>query len=307
MDHSSTENYERGVALMLLYAFAMALLSLFSKVVLTVDGLLIFLFSRYFLTLLALLPYLVWIGAFKEIHFGRHLLPQVYRALIVMLSMNLFFYCLINTSLFDSTLLYNTGPIFIPILAKLFFKSEVDKKVWWSISLSFLGLILIFNPDSGIFSPYSIAGLLAGLSMAFSSILYSRAASQSSGRISLGVFYFLFLSTVFSGLMLLAYNGLYKKDLIPILDEFLSMNWKGWAAMGATVICLIVNQTARGYAFRFAPIQKLAPFMYTIIIFSGLFDWFIFHNAPTVWSLTGGFLVVGGVFLELYFQKTIKT
>jgi len=304
MDHSKHRHYEYGVALMLLYALAMSLFGLFSKMVLTLNGLFLFLFSRYFLTLLVVLPFLFLMGTFKEVTFGRHLWPQVARAFIVMLSLNLFFYCLINTSLFAATVLYNTGPLFIPILAKFLFKAPVHKKVWWSLTIGFLGVILVLKPDSWIFSIYSLAGLLSGLGVAFSSILYSNAAREGGGRLSLALFYFLLLSSIFSGILLLVFNGLYKKDLAVIINQLFFMDWNGWLAMAVTIICLIINQNAKGYAYRFAPVQRLAPFMYTIVVFSGIFDWLIFNNPPHLYTLIGSAFVISGVLLELRFQKS---
>jgi drug/metabolite transporter (DMT)-like permease len=305
MEQVHRGNYRQGVLYMLLCTFALSLLSLFSKLVLVEKEIFLFLFSRYFLTFLAFLPFLLWTGVLKKIVFDKNLLPVVYRGFLAMVSLNLFFYCLIHTSLFDSTVLFNTGPIFIPLLAKLFFNAQIDKKVWWSISLSFIGVLFVMQPDAGIFNFYSISGVLAGFFTAVNSLLVSRAISAGAHNIPLGSFYFLLIASFFSALLLLGFNGIYEGDLTDILVHFVHMPFHDWMIMAATVICMIINQISRGYAFRLAPVEKLAPFMYSVIVFSGIFDWLVFHNPPDLFSLLGSGLVITGVFLELHFQKAI--
>src|SRR5690606_18088550 len=111
---------------------------------------------------------------------------------------------------------------FIPIIVKWRYGAEVNKSVWWSIALAFIGVLLVMKPNSGIFSLYSLAGLLSGFFMALSSTMSARVVAEGA-KISLLVFYFLILASIFSGLLFLGFNGLYKNNLPVIFNQFFHM------------------------------------------------------------------------------------
>jgi drug/metabolite transporter (DMT)-like permease len=51
-------------------------------------------------------------------------------------------------------------------------------------------------------------------------------------------------------------------------------------------------------AFQRAPASTLAPFSYTQIVWAALIGWLVFGDAPTIWTLTGGAVIIGcGLFV----------
>lgn len=53
------------------------------------------------------------------------------------------------------------------------------------------------------------------------------------------------------------------------------------------------------YAYEFVEAVKLAPFNYAVIVFTGLFDWWLFNHVPDVLSVIGIILVSAGGILAI--------
>jgi drug/metabolite transporter (DMT)-like permease len=54
-------------------------------------------------------------------------------------------------------------------------------------------------------------------------------------------------------------------------------------------------------AYKHATARRIAPFNYTIVIFSGLIGWVVWNNTPDLLSLAGVLLVTAGGVLSTKF------
>ncbi len=89
-------------------------------------------------------------------HFGRAAFG-VSASFLYMLSME-------HISMVNATLLFNTTPIFIPLLSILFLGAVVTKRTWLAIGIGFIGIILIIRPSEQIFTqPGNHIGLASGI------------------------------------------------------------------------------------------------------------------------------------------------
>ena len=57
-------------------------------------------------------------------------------------------------------------------------------------------------------------------------------------------------------------------------------------------------------AYRFAPAEKLGPFIYSVIVFTALIDWLFWDHRPTVSTYLGMALVIGGGLLAVRAKST---
>ncbi|PRC49830.1 hypothetical protein C6A85_72715, partial [Mycobacterium sp. ITM-2017-0098] len=47
-------------------------------------------------------------------------------------------------------------------------------------------------------------------------------------------------------------------------------------------------------AYRYASAEKLGPFIYSVIVFTAIIDWVVWHHTPSLSTYLGMGLVIGG-------------
>ncbi len=287
------DEFHKGVFYMLLSSVGLSFFTLFAKFGTENTAYFLLIFLRFSVPFLLLLPFLLWKTKIKELVNITQWKPQILRVIALLVYQYSIFYYLIHTTLLDATVLQNTSPLFIPILERIFYKHHYTLRVWLSILVSFAGVLCILQPTSHIFASLSIAGLLAPLGQASSQVLYAHQSRNESQRTTL--FYLFLFSSILTGIIYL-FSGefIYFSDS---LKSYTAFAWLNIVAMGAMSIC---NQAFRGIAYRFGKPSALIPFLYFSLIFSGIFDWLIFHHLPNLLSLLGAILVCVGGIMQLY-------
>ncbi|MEJ2693910.1 MAG: DMT family transporter, partial [Candidatus Thiodiazotropha sp.] len=116
-------------------------------------------FMRNLFGLALMLP-LVWrngLPGLKTRVFPIHLL----RALAGVSAMYCFFYALAHLPLADGMLLKMTAPLFMPLIALLWLGEQLSRRILIALSIGFLGVVLVLNPE-GEFNRIALVGLLGG-------------------------------------------------------------------------------------------------------------------------------------------------
>ncbi len=291
------KSFEKGIGFTLLSAFCLALFGLFSKLGLVVPSFTLLLFLRFFVPLLLVTPFLIYLGTFKKIFPLKRVSHQWWRAISVLVSQYCFFYYLTRATLLDATLLLNTGPLYIPILSRIFYGHRIGKVTCLCLAISFCGVVLILKPTQGIFNLFSIVGLLAGVGQGFSQVLYgANVEKESNGE---NLFYLYFFTACLSFFPLIIGSRI---DWGSFQGESV-----GWMVVWIVLMSVanIGSQGFRGFAYRHAKPSSLAPFLYTTTLFAGLFDWVIFGSIPTLLTIIGAGLVICGAFLKWFFRTRI--
>ncbi|MEO8210515.1 MAG: DMT family transporter [bacterium] len=184
----------------------------------------------------------------------------------------------------NAALLNNSAPIFIPLITLIWLKTKVDEKIWWGIFVGFIGIILILNPGAGGFlKSGDLIGLAAGI---FLAIAY----------VSLGV-----LTKTESFVTILFY---YSLIAVVFSFPFAISNWSNppliiWVYGISSGVFFISYLYLLQFAYRFMPAVKLAPLNFSVVIFTGIFDWIIFGHVPGLISLLGIVLVIAGGILAI--------
>ena len=110
------KQFERGSFYMILSAASSAVFGLFVKVAMASVFLPLMVFLRFFIPLIMICPYFyLHFTKIREINYrktGKHVL----RALAVVISQYSLFYYFTRGSLTDGVLLWNTAPMFMPII-----------------------------------------------------------------------------------------------------------------------------------------------------------------------------------------------
>ena len=194
------------------------------------------------------------------------------------------FMSLKTTPLVDSMLLNNTAPIWVPFIAFLWLKVRMRKEIWLTVGVGFLGAIAILKPDSGIFLTGSFFALLSGVFGAISFLAVARLKSTESTACIL--FYFSLI-----GIITMLPLGFH----IPSPRDF-------WLLLGVGLIGF-PGSALLAYSFEHGKASTLAPLIYTTVVFSGIFDWLIWHHIPDFVTFLGMILVIGGSILSIHFEQ----
>ena len=270
--------------------FFVSIFGLFVKYTVKFSALTPLMFFRFFVPFIILLPYFYRKRTLYKFLKRRVLLIQLARAVSVLLGQYGLFFYLSKGSLVDATMLWNCSPLYMPILSMMIFGDRFNKITWFSVIVGVIGVICVIKPTGKIFEPFALYGVVAGISVATSQVLYGH--SRETEDLDTGLLYFFGISTVLSFLAMLIYNGLIVRDLMDVLHPYFSSNGQIWIYVLILAIAALGNQFLRGMAYKFAKPALLSPIIYLSVVFSGIFDWIFFNNVPDFLFIIGALLII---------------
>jgi len=82
----------------------------------------------------------------------------------------------------NSTLLFNTAPIFIPVLTVYALHAGISKRVWIAVLIGFIGILVIIRPHGDILTePGNLIGLAAGFALAIAYLIMKYLTATETG------------------------------------------------------------------------------------------------------------------------------
>jgi len=244
------------------------------------------LFAQNLIALIMFIPMAIMSkhNIFRTQRFSLHFL----RAITGLLSFSCLFISIKYIPLLDATLLVNSAPLFLPIIAILWTKEHVTRLMWTSLILGFIGVFFIINPSGDLLQNYMVfIALLGGLfaAIAFQSVRNLKTTDSVAGII---IYYFL-ISTIFTIPM---YIAQYKKVNLEEMELLIGIG-----------IFFGLGQLFLAQAYKYASPTLLGPFNYSVVVFAGLIQWWVWHIIPTNWGFFGIALIIFAGMLTLFQQK----
>lgn len=240
---------------------------------------------------------LVGVAFFMPLLFARGFAPfkttrirsHVIRTCYGLAAMYCFFYAIAHLPLADAMIFTYAAPVFTPVLAWLWLREPLTRKMMILSLVGMLGVILVGKPSGALFSKLSLVGIAASLlaASAFVSIR-EMSATEPTYRI---VFYYALFSMLFSAVPLTwAWQPLNSQQL--------------WLLLGAGLLASVA-QFSMSKAYSLAPLGVIGPVAYSAIIFSGLIGWWLWNEVPDTASVIGALLIFSASLLSVT-QKTPK-
>jgi drug/metabolite transporter (DMT)-like permease len=275
---------------MILSAASSAVFGLFVKTAMATVFLPLMVFLRFFIPLVLIFPYFyIHFIKIREIKFrktGKHAL----RAIAVIISQYSLFYYFTRGSLTDGVLLWNTAPMFMPIIMYVFYKHRTGRVVWLSLLVSFLGVVCVLKPNADLFDPFSIYGFISGVAVAFSQVLYG--VNRENDSLAQNIFLFFLYSTILS--LVVFVGTLFFYDFTTMMkDSFYNsgMYIPILSILGVGV-GTIGNQVLRGTAYKYAKPSSLGPYIYISVLFAAFIDMFLHPEIIHGFIFTVGILLI---------------
>lgn len=179
-------------------------------------------------------------------------------------------------------------PILVVILAQPILGERVGLMRWLGVAIGFVGAMIIIRPGGGLID------LAAGIMMVSA---FCNACYQLSTR-RLGV--------VDDPLTTLLYTALVGSIIasLAVPFSFEPMDASGWMLMVLIGAFAMIGHFALIKAYRLAPAPAIAPFGYSILLWSAVFGYVVFDQLPDLWTILGAGIIVIGGFTIMSARKT---
>ena len=231
-------------------------------------------FFRNFCALIFILPWFWYSrppGGVKTSFFQLHLL----RSVAGLGAMYCFFYAIAKLHLSEAFLLAASAPLFIPLIAYVWIREPVGRKVRGAMILGFLGVSLILKPGIGILRPVAFIGLGTGILAALAMVSIRRmSASEPTIRI---VFYFTTLATLISA--------------VPLIWSWQSPKPDIWWLLVLVGLLAAVGQFLLTKGYSLAPAAQVGPLTYGNVVFATFLGWLFWGEALDFLSWVGACLI----------------
>lgn len=195
----------------------------------------------------------------------------------------------------DATILLFTVPIFTALLSMPILKEIVGPLRWGAILVGFIGVYTAVDPTGLSQGNVNWQGILLGIISAIASALtalFVRDLGSSEPAVRT-VFYFLLIGMILTS------------PFMFFLAEFPTLFMFGILALAG--ILGFCSQLLKTNAYAIAPAAMLAPFIYTMLIWSVLADIIIWDTMPTTNVLIGGAIIIASNLFLAWRERKIKT
>jgi drug/metabolite transporter (DMT)-like permease len=266
----------------------MALMSAFVKEIGKNSSTSAIIFWRNFLSLLFLMP---WLFVQKK-SLREQLKTKEYKFLAVrgvsnFIASSLYFYSLKFLPLSNATLLFNTMPLFVPLVSYFWQRVVIIKKLWWGLGLAFLGIAIALDPRVGLFQPATLLALAAAIFGAIG-LLSLRLGHYTETHSRL--MFYLFASNTLLGLVFSLFS--FEKNWLTLDKEtFIDLIFVG--------VFGFLYQIAVTLGSRFVPVRLGGVFIFFSVIFSFFIDHFVWKTDIALSTYIGCALVIFGSILKV--------
>jgi drug/metabolite transporter (DMT)-like permease len=198
------------------------------------------------------------------------------RGLAGLSAMYCFFYAIANLPLANAMILKMTAPLFIPLIAWLWLKEQLNGTILVTVVIGFVGVALIVKPDFDGMDQVALVALAGGFFAAIAKTTVRRLTTTEKPATI--VFYFALVGLVVSSIP--AWLAWQTPDLLQLGHLLLV----GMAAAG--------GQYFMTRAYSIAPASQISHYSYSSILYASLIGWLLWDEWMDGWAWFGAALIV---------------
>ncbi|MCY0092628.1 DMT family transporter [Hoeflea ulvae] len=215
---------------------------------------------------------------------------QVLRGLLLPATTLLNFMALRDLQLAQTVSIFLSVPMMVTAMAGPLLGEWAGIRRWAAIMVGFVGVLIVVRPGTDVFTPAIVWSIAATVTYSLYSILTRKLAMQES-QSSL-VFY----SCIFAA-VLLAPPALIYGQMPQSVFDFALLAGLGVLGMGGHA--LLVK------ASRLASASKVAPFVYSQLLWMTLLGFVVFGDVPDGWTMVGASIICLSGFYIMNRERTI--
>ena len=200
-----------------------------------------------------------------------------------------------------TTALFFTTPFFITILSKIFLKENIGLIRLLTIIFGFIGVVIIANPTFDSFNIFMIFPILCAFGYSASMIIIKITSDKDS--VYSQTFHVYLATLLFAPLV--TYIGS-SFDASSADNQVLNFVFRSWELNLYTQyflifvvgVCVVAGFLLIFNAYRVGKPFVIAPFEYTILLWSIFYGWLIWDEKVTIQSWVGmAMIVAAGIYL----------
>ena len=264
------------------------------------------LYELYFgrtLTALILLALYLKITSQKLVMKTYYPLLTTVRVICFFFGFSFFYISLTYMSLAMANALFFSSPFFISILAIVFLGEKVGIRRWLAITVGFLGVYIVLNPNFENFDYTKLAPVACALFYAISMTITKITSEKDSvfsqmfhlyiGAIGISIIFFIFTG-----------KGQFNTFSNPTL-QFILREWFTNPTFSWPFIIIMGLVASLSFYFVFSAYSIASPsvvslFEYSLIIWAIIIGYLLFNDIPTVRTFIGVALIIGaGVYIYI--------
>ena len=214
-------------------------------------------------------------------------------------------------SLAMANALFFSSPFFISILATIFLKEKVGIRRWIAIFAGFFGVYIVLNPDFNDFNIYSLFPILCAFFYALTVVIQKKTSDKDS--LFTQIIHTYLSAILFSIIIYFVIQNITFTSYQVSEYKFLLMSWQIPSLYFLFILLIIGFTGVIGFfslfgAYRIGSPSTIAPYEYSLIIWSILFGYFIWNDYLTITGFVGLSLILIASFFTLYreYQLNIK-
>ena len=197
----------------------------------------------------------------------------------------------------QGTLLTNLAPIWVGIIAFLFFKNKPRHSFWMGTVVAMIGIVIFIGVEVFLTLSFDRAftmGILSGIFYAFYILLSKHVLTKME------VVSFITLSSVSSALFLLVVNLIADQTLWGFsVNAWISLLIQGLVSQ--LLAWLLIS-----YATKYMRATRLSLSLLSQVVFASILAWFILDEAVTMEKLIGGIFILAGIAITFYEKKSVR-
>ncbi|MBC7003443.1 DMT family transporter [Photobacterium sp. BZF1] len=292
----------RPVLFMLISTFSLSFNGLMGKLLTESFSTEVLGFLRFFLPasiMLLMLKSSGWVIPNK--HNSR---PIIIRALCVVGSQLCFLAALNELTLVESVVLFSTGPLFIPVLEKLMYRTPIQGITLACLAMTFIGVVLqAGNPAGMELKPELLIGLAAGGFNALSQVTLFKGAKSDLPPAALNGWCFMLAAII---LLPVATMRVVTNDSLLIASNPFDTNML-LVLLITLAISIVSTQMFRAKAYKLASTgSQLAPLIFTNLLFALIWQVSFFNETLETNKVIGISLIVLATIINTFGPKWIQ-
>ena len=189
-------------------------------------------------------------------------------------------------SVAEATLLNNISPLLVPFIAYIWIKDRIAHGIWPCLAIGFLGVLIILHPWGGGMQSGMIVALISGVLSATLVVAARQIAHEPLYKV---LFYYALI------MCLAASPSLATESHLP--------SWNTLVFTLMAGVAMLASQFFFTLSLRHLRPLHIAPLLYLIVPFSGIFDWIVWRVHPSLPFFFGTLLVILGGLLSLRLKK----
>lgn len=235
------------------------------------------------------------LGGFYDTFKRPQLKLRIFRGALLAGSVIMAFSAFTHLDLATAYTIIFIAPFCAKTLSYILTKEHINQRSWAVTVLGFIGVLIVIRPG---FIPLNIGTASAVSTALFFSFGYALSRyikDENQTMLSTSLFQYSILTAA------TAYPAYLSTTTTPI-----SLTLSEWAALLVISMSAIIGSVLVAKAFSNAPTQIIAPIHYTQIIWGALLSFVFFNEAPDIWTIAGGSIIVlAGLLLIRFSRKTV--